>query len=97
VNHKHRAVISSYSDLLKLSSGIKIVHFRKFVSKRILKIVLEECSDLKVISLSKYASKRLNSNILKLILSKNIELIILFDKGRPNNLKQRLYYYNVVL
>jgi hypothetical protein len=97
VNHKHRAVISSYSDISKLPSNIKILHFRKFVSKRVLSEAIERCPELKIISLSKYASKRLNSNISKLILSRKIELRILVERGRPNNLKQRLYNYNVIL
>jgi len=87
VNHKQRAVLSSYSDLSKLSSKVKIIHFRKFVSKKILILSLEKCPKLRMISASKYASKRLNSNILKLILNKQIELRISQERGRPNILK----------
>lgn len=87
MNHKQRAVLSSYSDLSKLSSKVKIIHFRKFVSKKILILSLEKCPKLRMISASKYASKRLNSNILKLILNKQIELRISQERGRPNILK----------
>jgi len=97
VNYKQRAVISSYSDLSKLSSNVKIIHFRKFVSKKLLNLVLEKCPNLEIISLSGYASKRLNSNISKIILSMKIELVVSIELGRPNNLKQRLYNYNVIL
>jgi len=97
VNYKHRAVLSSYSDISKISSDVKIIHFRKFISIKLLKIIMQKCPKLEIISLSGYASKRLNSNISKIILSKKIELVISFEIGRPNNLKQRLYNYNVIL
>lgn len=80
VNVKH-VVISSYSDLSKLSSKIKLIHFRKFVSKKLLKIILNKCPRLERISLSRYAYKRFNSNLLK---SKNIEIRISKNVGRPN-------------
>lgn len=89
MNYKHRAVLSSYSDLSKLSSKVKIIHFRKFVSKRMLIISLEKCPKLRIISASRYASKRLNSNILKLILNKQIELRVSQERGRPSILKLR--------
>ncbi len=96
MNYKQE-VISSYSDLYKISSNVKIIHFRKFISRKLLRIVIEKCPNLEIISISRYASKRLNSNISKIILSRKIELIVSFEIGRPNNLKQRLYNYNVIL
>jgi hypothetical protein len=87
VNDKHRAVISSYSDLSRLSSSIKIIHFRKFISKRILKIILKRCPNLKEISLSNYASKRLNKECKKLLSVNEIIIKVSFSKGRPNALE----------
>jgi len=58
VSAKH-LVISSYSDLSKLHSKIKHVHFRKFISKKLLKIVVEKCPKLELISVSPYSYKRL--------------------------------------
>lgn len=87
MNDKHRAVISSYSDISKLSSDIKIIHFRKFISKKILKIVLNKCPDLKEISFSNYASKRLNKECKKLLSVNEIIIKISFSKGRPNALE----------
>jgi hypothetical protein len=84
VNHKQRAVISSYSDVSKLSSSVKIIHFRKFVSSKLFRIVLEECPNLMLVSMSKYASKRLSSSILEIILKRQIELSVSEFKGRPN-------------
>lgn len=96
MNYKHRAVLSSYSDLSKISSCIKIIHFRKFISKRILKIILESCPSLIVISISKYASKRLNPNILSLISDKRIELRICSERGRPNMLRNINVNYKLI-
>jgi hypothetical protein len=76
-------VLSSYSDLSKLSSNLRAIHFRKYVSKRILFSVIEACPCLEVISLSGYASKRLSSNILKIIFNRQIELRISKMRGRP--------------
>jgi len=96
VNYKHRAVLSSYSDLSNISSSIRIIHFRKFISKRILKIILESCPSLIVISISKYASKRLNPNILNLISDKGIELRICSERGRPNMLRNINVNYKLI-
>ncbi len=75
-------VISSYFDLSKLSSEVKTIHFRKFVSRNLLKIVLDKCPRLKIISFSRYASRRLHSDFLK---SRNIEIkISRKSSGRPN-------------
>ena len=91
MNYKPRAVLSSYSDVHNISSEVKVVHFRKFVSKRLLIIVLERCPKLQMISMSGYASKRLNSNIYNLMFNRNIELKISRYIGRPSNLEQRLF------
>jgi hypothetical protein len=84
VNHKQRAVLSSYSDVSKLSSSVRAIHFRKFVSSKLFNMAIEECPNLKIISVSKYASKRLSSSILEIILKRQIELRVSEMKGRPN-------------
>ena len=76
------AVISSYSDLSKLSQKVKSVHFRKFVSRKLLEIILEKCPRLESISLSKYAHGRLHFDFLKY---KRVKIIISGkSSGRPN-------------
>ncbi len=82
-----KLVVSSYSDLSKLSSNIVCVHFRKFVSKRLLDKVLKSCPKLKKISLSMYAARRLDcfSSYLS-----GKGLLIEFSKrgsGRPNSIE----------
>ena len=89
MNYKQRAVLSSYSDVSKLSSDVKVVHFRKFVSKRILEMVMVKCSDLEEISLSKYASKRLNGKCLRLLSKNKVSVKISLIIGRPNVLETK--------
>ena len=95
MNYKHRAVLSSYSDISKVSPDIKIIHFRKFISKRFLVIVLERNPRIEIICLSKYASKRLNSKILSMI-SKRIEIRVSSEKGRPNYLRNININYKLI-
>ncbi|MBI2543043.1 MAG: hypothetical protein HYW24_02565 [Candidatus Aenigmarchaeota archaeon] len=78
-------VVSSYSDLSRISPNIRKVHFRKFISKNLLKNLLLHCPELKRISVSNSASKRLNDKLVSYIAEKGIE--IEYSKsasGRPN-------------
>ncbi|MFH8080438.1 MAG: hypothetical protein QXO84_00985 [Candidatus Aenigmatarchaeota archaeon] len=43
--------ISSYSDISKLNKETRIVHLRKFASKKLLKEILNKCPQLRLISL----------------------------------------------
>ena len=89
--------ISSYSDLSKLSNRVNFVHFRKFVSKKILEKVLIDCPNLDMISFSKYAFSRCNEKILEQIQQKGVKLkISLKDSGRPN-LVERIHPDNHIL
>jgi len=90
VNVKHVS-ISSYSDLSKLSSFVKIVHFRKFLNRNILQKVLDRCSNLEKISVSKYVFNRCDPDFIEKISKDglNVERSV----GRPN-LIERLIYKN---
>ena len=89
--------ISSYSDLSKLSKRVNKIHFRKFISKKILRKVLINCPNLDMISFSKYAFSRCNEKILEQIQQRGVKLkISLKDSGRPN-LVERIHPYNDVL
>jgi len=96
VNYKHKAVLSSYSDISKIPSDVKSIHFRKFISKRILEIILRNCPNITCISISKYASKRLSLEILNLISNKNIDLEISLYRGRPNKLRNINVNYKLI-
>jgi len=80
-------VISSYSDIVKLHPGVKHVHFRKFVSERLLKSIIEKCPKLEKISMSRYSSGRLSFIVLD-----NLKVEVTKRKvGRPNILERCLY------
>ena len=73
-------VVSSYSDLSKLSPKTKSVHLRKFVSKNLIKIILDRCPNLERLTFSRYSYRRFKSAKLK-----NIEIKISEKSaGRPN-------------
>ena len=81
-------VISSYSDLDRISPMIKSIHFRKFLSKRLIKNVFKRCVKVKVISVSKYAYMRCDKNILGLIEKQGVKIIVRQNIGRPNILER---------
>jgi hypothetical protein len=86
VNHKHRVVISSYNDLKKIQRA-KSIHFRKFLSKKLLLKVLEIEPNLREISLSNYAFKRLSKKCLEVLSSYNIIIKVSYSVGRPSLLE----------
>jgi hypothetical protein len=88
VNAKH--VISSYSDLPKLSLELDFVHFRKFLSKKMVSEILSKFKNIKIISFSKYAYRRCNKDILQLIEEQGINIIIRECKGRPSKLERMM-------
>ena len=83
-------VISSYSDLSRLIPGIRKVHFRKFISRKLLEDVLLRCPKLKYISVSRYASKRVYK-FLSYVADKGLNIEYSnSNSGRPNLLIRRL-------
>jgi hypothetical protein len=81
--------ISSYSDLSKLSSDVKIVHFRKFISRRMVDMILGSCRGIKKVSLSRYASEKCNSEIIDYLTDKGLQIHISNrGNGRPNLLER---------
>jgi Ran GTPase-activating protein (RanGAP) involved in mRNA processing and transport len=81
--------ISSYSDISKLSSETRTIHFRKFVSRKLLRIILKSCENLEKVSLSKYALQKCNPEIID-YLSKRGVAIQVSDRGigRPSLLEK---------
>ncbi len=80
-------VISSYSDVEKLSPLISEVHFRKFLNCNILFQVLEKCGELKKASVSKSAYSRCDSKCLEKLKESKIDVKISKVKGRPSILE----------
>lgn len=84
MDDKQRVTISSYSDLAKLRKDLKCVHFRKFLSKRLLSEILSVCENISSISLSRYAYAKCNKELIESIKRKGISIIIRKCVGRPN-------------
>ncbi len=91
MNYKHcqRIVISSYSDVRNLSPDVSVVHFRKFISEKLLTNVFKKSPRVKIICLSKYAAKRSKQIISKI--PKKIVVIISKEKGRPSSIEKNFY------
>ena len=63
----------------------RYVHFRKYISSRLLGKVLEECANLESFSLSKYAFSRLNAGCMGKIAERNINVSASRKgRGRPS-------------
>ena len=87
MNVKHLS-ISSYADLKKISPKVKIIHFRKFASEKLIKWILDNHSQIKKFSFSNYVYSRSESGIFELIEENNAEVIIQNrSPGRPNLLE----------
>ena len=87
---KKHYVISSSRDVEFLKESVKIVHFRKFVSRKLLKEVLKKCPNLKVISLSPSSAKKLRTEMLKVLNKAGIRVFVVKRRGRPNLLERKL-------
>jgi hypothetical protein len=97
VNVKHRLhVISSRADIARLSPDVSAVHFRKFVSRAVLKEVLASCKRLKIISLSRYAAGRLGSDIIEEVSARGLSVHISQNEaGRPSAIEKAMRTDNI--
>ena len=87
MNVKHLS-ISSYKDLKKISPSVKVIHFRKFASEKLVRWILKNHSQIKKFSFSKYVYSRSESVIFDLIEKRNIEVEVRNKSaGRPNLLE----------
>ena len=78
-------VVSGYSCLEKLSPKTKRIHLRKFISKKLVKNILDSCINLKEISLPKHISEKINGDITEMLKERNIEVNVSENlPGRPN-------------
>ncbi len=84
-------VLSSYADLSRISASIRKVHFRKFISRKLLDEILLYCPNLKEISVSGSAAKRVNDKLVSYIADKGLKVAYTdSSSGRPNLLMRRL-------
>ncbi len=76
--------ISGYKDLDSVNSSVQRIHFRKFVSSRLIKQVLELAPKLRVVSFSKYAVSRAKEADLEYLKQNRIRVRVSNRVGRPN-------------
>jgi len=86
VGHKHRVVISRYDDIKKFQKA-QFVHFRKFLSKKLLLEILEKYPNLRKISISNYAFKRLSKECFEILSKNKIKILVSYSIGRPSLLE----------
>lgn len=85
------AVVSSYSDISKFSAEANSVHFRKFVSRKVLKEVMKKCKNLEKVFLSKHLNNELNEKIIKRLNKNGISIAVSKRKtGRPSLIERRI-------
>ncbi len=92
MNYKQRAgrnpygvlSISGYKDLDRVNSSVKRIHFRKFVSRKLLKLVLELAPNVKSVSFSKYAISRAKEAELEYLRQRGVQVRVSGRVGRPN-------------
>jgi hypothetical protein len=70
---------------------VRHVHFRKFVSEKMLKKILE-LSSVRSISLSKYCCNRSNSKLLDRLRKRGIKIFVRKCPGRPSNLERFIVF-----
>jgi len=74
--------------LEKISLKIKIIHFRKFASEKLVKLIIKNHSQVKKFSFSNYVYFRSESSVFDLIKENDIEVVIRNENpGRPNLLE----------
>ncbi|MEM7818800.1 MAG: hypothetical protein QW403_01480 [Candidatus Aenigmatarchaeota archaeon] len=76
--------------MLKASSLVSSLHFRKFLSKRMLEFILKNCKNIKIISMSRYAYERCDKKMIELIERQGIKLIVRQNLGRPSIIERRI-------
>lgn len=61
---------------------VRYVHFRRYISKKAVAVVLASCPNLAAISLSRCASQRLSEDMLSELQARSISIIVSKNRGR---------------
>jgi len=83
-----KAVVSSYCDLDSISLKVEEIHFRKFISKPLLELVLQRFLDLKRITMSESAYKRMSPRMIYKVKKSKLQIRVSTLIGRPNILER---------
>jgi hypothetical protein len=90
--HLERISVSGYSDLSQLSPSISHLHFRKFLSKRLIMESLNMCQSLESVSLSRHALVNCNPDCLEVLSVMGLEIMVSErSEGRPNLLEKNQF------
>lgn len=91
MNVKH-FTISSFGDLNRIIGDEKIIHLRKFVSKKALKLINSKCRDINFVSVS----EKLYLKNKKTIDESNLKIVVIRrGSGRPNLIEKLMYEKNM--
>ena len=82
--HREKAVISSSGDLFSISPQVSVVHFRKFLSKKLIFDLLERCDKIKKIIVSKSAYSRCDKKCIDVLEASGINVLVSKNRGRPS-------------
>jgi hypothetical protein len=90
--HLKSESVSGYSDLSRLSSEVSHLHFRKFLSKKLVLESLKICDGVESVSLSRYAFRKCDPECMEIISRVGIDLMVSERrKGRPNLLEKNQF------
>lgn len=90
--HLERISVSGYSDLSRLSGRESHIHFRKFLSKRLIIESLKLCDSLESVSLSRYALYRCGPDCIGILSGMGLSVMVSErNGGRPNLLEKNQF------
>ncbi len=87
LHYGKKAVISSLSDICELSPDSSIIHFRKFLSKKLVLDIFERCFGIQKVLISKSAYFRCDEECIQFLESRGIEIVVSDSRGRPSFLE----------
>ena len=87
---KKHIVISTSKDLEKINERTKFVHFRKYISSKLLEEVIRRSKRIVCISLSTSSLKKWNKKLEEIVKNRGIKVVVLKRYGRPNYLEKMM-------
>ena len=82
--HREKAVISSSGDLFLISPKVSVIHFRKFLSKKLVFDLFEKCNRVERIVISKSAYSRCDRKCIEVLEASGINVLVSKNRGRPS-------------
>ena len=82
--HREKAIVSSSGDLFSVSPKVSVIHFRKFLSKRLVFDLLKRCDKIERIIVSKSAYSRCDKECIEVLEARGINVLVSKNRGRPS-------------